>query len=412
MPSTGDVSVICPPIYSFVLLSVQYRRALKPLYFVVDSVNMNRHVADASSSLALASAAVQRAIASRASGAPDQEWKSFLEADFTPLAERDLTLRQILTTLGWHEGVFSATPKLEDLRAALPVFSRRSSACSGADVHTEFERCATRFINKATPRSAHQAAQEFCASGMWSTGDERLWRLQAFSSLWLRAAARVARLRPARGNLFRPARSILNAQVAAISELLLRTNGLRTAIESWIIKLLGCQQLWQKPRRTILLFHHMLAKESRGIGELPHTLMRRVMGFVFPEPDPVQSTVACTTPPHATDTEAAIVFGHLLWSSPAEIWRDLCPAGVLVVDTLLTTSQDSAVHHAGIILFALCGRLEREPLHEFNLMACNLGRRLKDLAGNCKLTGFMRHRVDSAVEASCHLCVESVFPFA
>lgn len=234
------------------------------------------------------------------------------------------------------------------------------------------------------------------------------WRLQAFSSLWLRSSARVARFRPARGNLFQDL-SILSGQVHAVSELLMCTRGLREAIDRWIMKLLGCQPLWQQQRLTVCSCHHVLARECSGFGILPNMLVRRIMGYVFPEADPAQSAVASALPPHATDTEAAIVFGHLLWSCPGQVWEAWCSTGVLIVGTLLTGCNEADVHHAGIILFALCGRLEREPIAGMNAKAVQLGHRLDSTASaqSGTSTGFMRHRISGAVEAAKRCCMEA-----
>merc|ERR1740121_1036334 len=204
-------------------------------------------VADASSAHVPAAKAVLRAIASRSSGSPDREWVAFLEEDLRSLVAEDATLADLLGRFGWggdgDEGRFAAPPELEELRCALPVFTRRSEAAGGTEERLKFERRVLRFINKVSMRNARQAAEEFCASGLWSQGGEREWRLHAFAALMLRNFAKLARYRPAKGNLFQEM-SILGAQVGAVCELIECTPGLRQVVSLWICQLLGCQRLW------------------------------------------------------------------------------------------------------------------------------------------------------------------------
>jgi len=364
-------------------------------------------VADASSPHVPAAKAVLRAIASRSSGSPDREWVAFLEQDLRILVAEDATLAELLCRFGWegdgNEGRFAELPDLEELRCALPVFTRRSEVTSGTEERLEFERRVLRFINKVSMRNARQAAEEFCAIGLWSQGAEREWRLHAFAALMLRNFAKLARYRPAKGNLFQEM-SILGTQVGAVCELIECTPGLRQAVSLWICQLLGCQPLWAPQRLAACTAHVHLAQTGKSLGTLPNFLLRRVLDFLYPEIDPVQAQVARALPPHAERTEAAIILGHLLWSCPSRLWQDWGPLALAIVDAQLSVCRSAEAHHAGLILFAVCGRLTREPTKAIEIQAAALGPRLAAVAEGVNLTeGFMRHRIASAVEVAARI---------
>jgi len=355
-------------------------------------------VVDASSQLVLAAQAVLRAIAARSSGSPDADWTAFLEADLRGLASKDGALAEMLGgSFGWNDGQFADRPDLERLRYSLPVFIRRPEpTAGGVDDRAEFERRVTKFINKVSPRNAQQAAEEFSRSGMWCEGREREWRLYAFASLMLRSFARLARYRPAKGNMFND--SILSTQVSAVCALLECTPGLPGAIDLWVMHLLGCQPLWSSQRLTMCSVHAQLEQKSESLGLLPNFLLRRVLGFLYPETEPVLLEVARLLPPHAESTEVAIILGHLLWSCSPRLWEAWCPMSFIIIDTLLSAGP-TEVHHAGIILFAACGRLSREPIEGAAAQAAALGRQLEAIAKPMvHAHGFIRHRIASAVE--------------
>lgn len=216
----------------------------------------------------------------------------------------------------------------------------------------------------------------------------------------LRSFARLARYRPAKGNIFNDM-SILGAQVSAVCELIECTHGLRAALDLWIMHMLGCQRLWAPQRLAVCAVHTQLSRTGASFGMLPNFLVRKVLGFLFPEKDPVQAKVACVLPPHAESSEVAIVLGHLLWSCPPQLWEEWCSLGLAVVEALLSVSRKAEVHHAGIILFAACGRLKREPVGGAQIRAVVLGRRLAMVAEGVNLAeGFVRHRIANAVEVA------------
>lgn len=363
-------------------------------------------VATAASGLAVAAQAVLRAMTSRSSGVPDREWIAFLEADLGKVAlEEREALESVLERFGWREGRFESPPNLEELRGALPVFTRRvdAKALLDEDRH-EFERRVTKFINKVSPRNARQAAEAFCQMGWWSEGEERVWRLHAFAAQLLRSFARLARFRPSRGNLAHDL-SILSSQVSAVCELLIVSEGLREAIDLWIISLLGCQRFWKPMRLAVCGVQHRLQqKGAGGLGLLPSALMRRVLSFVYPETLPVQEEVTKVLPPHAEATEVAIVFGHLLWSCPPCLWEAWSSVAVDCVEAMLLSPGEAELHHAGIVLFAVCGRLTREPPQVEAVLqhAISLGQQLSAVAERRggAAAGFVRHRIASAVEAA------------
>lgn len=315
------------------------------------------------------------------------------------LVSQDIALDDVLQKFRWCNGRFDGAPDLWNLRTALPVFISRVPR-GGLDGRHEFERRATGFINKVTPRNARQAAEELASSGMWSGAEERNWRLHAFAALLLRSFARVARYRPARGDLFRDL-SILSSQVSAASELVSFTPGLREAIDLWVFKLLGCQKLWEPQRLAVCSVHARLSKEGMGIGVLSATVVRNVLTYIYPESSPVQRELCHSHPPHAVPTEIAIVFGHIIWSCTESLWHVWGFVALTVVETLLATVDSCRTHQAAIVLSATCGRLSREPLKDASRRAVVLGRALAKASWVLgSQEGFVRHRIACAVEAA------------
>jgi len=383
---------------------------------------MSAIVVDASSGRALAAAAVLRAIVARNSGAPDADWIAFLEADLRPIFLRDAELEAAVSKIGWHEdgpgrGCFQGCPNLADLRSILPVFVCRAVALE--DGRRDFERHVTRFINKAAPRTARQAAQDFATSGLWHAGEERQWRLHAFASLLLKSFAKVSRFRPALGNLFQ-ASGTLSAQVTAASELLLCTPGLREAVDLWIFQGLGCQQLWAPERYVVCAIHRRRSVLGVDFGTLPPVLLRRILDFIFPETQPAQRDVTRAMPLHlhATQTEVALIFGHLIWNCPRALWEVWTPTALMVVETLLPRRMtsfglgevsipepsSSRVHQAALLLAVLCGRLLKEPLRGMVSRAAKLTNTLVTAVTDAgQLEGYVRHCVACAAESAATL---------
>mmetsp|Transcript_42942 Transcript_42942/g.118764 ORF Transcript_42942/g.118764 Transcript_42942/m.118764 type:complete len:411 (+) Transcript_42942:3-1235(+) len=365
--------------------------------------------------------AVAQAVAAQSAGTPGPDWCAALCESLNRILESDGELEgdadfvQILCRFGWSAGCFQAPPNLEELSRALSCEVKSQAVPGSFEGRREFERCATQFINKVTPRTAAQTAAEFSKSDLWSVGEERAWRLHAFTALLLRSFSKTARYRPARGALFRDL-SILRTQVIAVSELLLCTEGLREATDLWVLRILGCHRLWAVQRLTVCAVWHRQSADHVGLGTLPAGLMRRVLDMVFPEPPAVQTEVERALSPRALPTEIAIVFGHLLWSCPRALWEVWCPMALTVVETLLSESPGAEppdadrVHHAGIVLLSATGRLAREPLPGMALRATSLGRNLRIVAAvvltarqAAKTPGYVRHRVSDAVESAAAL---------
>lgn len=381
---------------------------------------MSTAIAHASSGRALAAAAVLRAMGARNSGAPDGDWISFLEADLRPLFLLDAELEAAVSRIGWHKetrgrGGFQGCPKLEDLRSILPVFVCRAAALE--DGRRDFERHVTRFINKAAPRTAQQAARDFATSGLWRAGEERQWRLHACASLLLKSFAKLSRFRPALGNLFQ-ASGTLSAQVMAASELLLCTAGLREAVDRWIFQGLGCQQLWAPERYALCALHSRRSTSGAEFGALPPVLLRRILDFIFPESQPAQRDVIRTMPLHATQTEVALIFGHLMWNCPRALWEVWAPTALMVAETLLPrrmtrfgpavadppVANSSRLHQAAILLAVLCGRLLKEPLPGMLSRATKLTDTLVTAVTSAgQIEGCVRHCVACASESAAAL---------
>jgi len=330
---------------------------------------------------------------------------------------QDAELEAAVSKIGWHkeatgQGHFQGCPKLEDLRSVLPVFVCRAAALE--DGRRDFERHVTRFINKAAPHTAQQAARDFATSGLWRAGEEQQWRLHAFASLLLKSFAKLSRFRPGLGNLFQ-ASGTLSAQVTVASELLLCTAGLRQAVDLWIFQGLGCQQLWAPERYALCALHRRRSTLGVDFGVLPPVLLRRILDFVFPESQPAQRDVTRTMPLHATQTEVALIFGHLMWNCPRALWEVWAPTALMVAGTLLprcTTSlghgvaggpagNSSRLHQAAILLAVLCGRLLKEPLQGLPSRATKLTDTLVTaVTGAGQIEGYVRHCVACAAESA------------
>merc|ERR1712232_47545 len=172
-------------------------------------------------------------------------------------------------------------------------------------------------------------------------------------------------------------------------------------------ELLGCQSHWASKRLLICTVHHRLAAQSEGLGMLPVPLLRRILDFEHPETPPVQREVASSLPPHVVPTEVAIVLGHILWSCPRPLWDVWGPLAVLIVETtlsaaaLLNEPDKDQIHHAGIVLTAVCGRQLVHPVEGLTPKLIKLGRTLKSTVGAANgLEGFIKHRATCAVEAA------------
>lgn len=277
---------------------------------------------------------------------------------------------------------------------------------------SSFVRIATSFINKLAPDGADDAANAFVSSDAWSQKD-RPWRIQAFAALVIRHFAKVSRSRPARGSLFREL-SVLGAAVQSLSPLLVKMPDVRAAVYMWLVYLLGCQSLFAQRRLDVCAAHHPRAV-SRGstLAVLPPVLLRRVLGYVWPEREPEQRIVEFDIPPRADLVEVAIVFGHLQSSGSAELWPFGCPLGLDCVDALLRSFAPGPwsggevalveqLHAAGVILLAACEQLERRPLPgRVHCLAGELGRKLATVATEAaRLPGFVRFRINAAVAAA------------
>eukprot|EP00419_Tripos_fusus_P022327 CAMPEP_0172717438 /NCGR_PEP_ID=MMETSP1074-20121228/71433_1 /TAXON_ID=2916 /ORGANISM="Ceratium fusus, Strain PA161109" /LENGTH=395 /DNA_ID=CAMNT_0013542377 /DNA_START=60 /DNA_END=1244 /DNA_ORIENTATION=+ len=383
---------------------------------------MSAIVVDVSSGRAAAAAAVLRAMVARNQGAPQRVWITSLEAELRPLLVQDAELEAGVSRIGWHKEApgrahFQGCPNLEDLRSILPVFVCRTAALE--DGRRDFERHVTRFINKAAPRTAQQAARDFAASGLWRAGEERQWRLHAFASSLLKNLAKATRFRPALGPLFQ-ASGTLRAQVTAVSELLLCTAGLREAVDLWIFQGLGCQKLWAPERYVVCGFHRRRSALGTDWGVLPPVLLRRILDFIFPESQPAQRDVTRSMPLHATETEVALIFGHLLWNCPKALWGVWAPTALMVAETLLSRRMtsfgpgeagtgspqpdSSRVHQTALLLAVLCGRLLKEPLQGMISRATKLTDKLKGaVAGAGQIEGSVRHCVKCAAESAATL---------
>ena len=88
--------------------------------------------AEASSSLARATVAVLRAISSRNSGLPDEEWIVALEADMRALVSQDIALDDVLQKFRWCNGRFDGAPDLWNLRTERGKKSRTHLCCGTA----------------------------------------------------------------------------------------------------------------------------------------------------------------------------------------------------------------------------------------------------------------------------------------
>jgi len=276
-----------------------------------------------------------------------------------------------------------------------------------------FERLATSFLNKLSPSSAEAASDAFATSPeAWGDagGAEHEWRLHAFAALVVRHFAKVSRLRPARGSLFREL-SILSCEVQAISPLLTRLDGLQDALNGWVLRLLNCQPLMGQRRLAVCVACAHPPGDATSVAapfaRLPNPLLRRVLQFLWPECAPEQAEVAKAFPPHATSVEMAIVFGHLQWSCSAKLWRSWGPLALLCVETLLPAADDAdRLLVVAVVLLATCGRLAREPLEGTQELAAHLGRELAKMVAVrhfTKLPGFVRFRIDEAIAAAAAL---------
>lgn len=279
-----------------------------------------------------------------------------------------------------------------------------------------FERLATAYINKLTPKGAVEAAIAFATSSAWGNDTERERRVHVFAALVVRHFAKVCRYRPARGSLFRGL-SILAPQVQAMSALFTYMPVLRVTLDNWLFQLLGCQPLLTFRRLALCAaLHPRNVARGSPLTRLPPVLFRRVLGFVWPERSPLQREVERSFPDRIKPIEIAFIFGHLQWSCSADIWSTWGPLAILCVEVLLSAApterelapdQAEYLHVAGIMLLANCSRLAREPLPTTRPMAVQLGHELEMLATahRATLPGFARFRIDEAIAASAGLKV-------